>query len=124
MTTTAKLPDKIGRWFAFKVSKHAITREFEYQELDIKECSESIENDLYSFFIERLDKKSVNAAISSGLCIDDPNASIGGTFLDPNLEFIYLGVQHCHEYNFFWDCASAEQAEDYWKHESAFVSII
>ena len=42
------------------------------------------------------------------ICIDDPNAMIGGMSVDPNYEIIVVGVAHCHEYNDIENCASAE----------------
>ena len=40
----------------------------------------------------RQDQEILNSSLDAGWCIDDPNATIGGTYLDPNLEWILIGV--------------------------------
>ena len=63
-----------------------------------------------------------NKTLDAGLCIDDPNASIGGDLSDRNFEMIYVGVTHCHEYS--QNCASAEEAANYWKKEATLIMIL
>ena len=92
MTTTSELPYNIGRWYATKISKIAGSVKLQSQYLEIKKCSESIRDELRNFFVERLDQEILNSSLDAGWCIDDPNATIGGTYLDPNLEWILIGV--------------------------------
>ena len=62
------------------------------------------------FFSERTEEAFRKQALEAGFCLDDPNATIGGTFIDPNYEFIQISIINCPIYEL--SCASDEETED------------